>query len=54
MHVPTTQQRGTKPRSTSTMTAKNVLKRARVYETYSISIMKLKAQRTMIKHSDDH
>lgn len=54
MHVPTTQQRGTKPRSTSTMTAKNVSKRARVYETYSISIMKLKAQRTMIKHSDDH
>ena len=36
MHVPTTQQRGTKPSSTSTMTAKNVSKRAIAYETYSI------------------
>ena len=45
MHVHTTQQRGTKVRSTNTMTVKNFLERAIVYETYSISIMKLKAQR---------
>ena len=45
MHVHTTQQRGTNVRSTNTMTVKNFLERAIVYETYSISIMKLKAQR---------
>ena len=45
MHVPTTQQRGTKPGSTNTMTVKIFSKRAIVYETYSISVIKLKAQR---------